>query len=83
MLMLLLVMMTGLHLPQGIVSLLLNAHKSFCSEIVLKLLKNNPFLHAGLFSPEPKALVAWLVDDKVVSVGDKASVDEAATNSDK
>ena len=61
----------------------MNAYKLFYSEIILKSLKNNPSSQAGLFSPEPQASVAGLVDDEVVSVMDEASVDEAAAESDK
>jgi hypothetical protein len=61
----------------------LNAYKLFYSEIILKSLKNNPSLQAGLFSPEPEASVAGLVDDEVVSVRDEVSADEAAEKSDK
>ena len=81
MLMLLLRVMTGLLLLQGIVCLFLCFFESLqTSEIVLK---NNPSLQAQLFLPEPEASVARLLDDEVISVGDEASADEAAAKSDK
>ena len=84
--MLLLKMMTGPLLPQGIVSLILyslNAYKPFYSEIMLNSLKNNPSLQTRLFLPEPEASVARLIDDEAISVGDNASADNAAAKSDK
>ena len=81
--MLLLEMMTGLLLLQGIVSRILcfiECLQTFYSEIALKS-KNNPSLQAGLFLPEPQASVAGLVDDEVVSVRGGASADEAAAKS--
>ena len=62
---------------------MLNTNDSFYSEIILDSLKNNPFLQAGSFSPEPKASTTELVDDKAISVRDEASADEAAAKSDK
>jgi hypothetical protein len=62
---------------------LLKIYKSFYSQIILRSLKNNPPLQAGLFSPEPEASVAGLVDHEVISVGDEASANEAAAKSDK
>ena len=81
--MLLLEMMTGLLLLQGIVSRILcfiECLQTFYSEIALKS-KNNPSSQAGLFLPEPEASVARLVDDEVISVRDEASTDEAVPKS--
>jgi hypothetical protein len=61
-----------------------DAYKLFYSEIIPESLKNNPSSRQPqLFSPEPEALVAGLVDDEVVSVGEEASAGEAAAKSDK
>ena len=74
-------------LLQGIVCLFLcvslNTYKPFYCEILLRSLKNNPSSQAELFSLEPEASVAELVDDEVVSVGDEASSGEAVAKSDK
>ena len=50
---------------------------------MLKSLKNNPSSQAGLLLPKLEASAAGLVDDKVISVGDETSTDEAAAKSDK
>lgn len=62
---------------------LINAYKSFYSEVIPKSSKNNPFSQPQLFSPGPEASAAGLVDDEAISTGDEASADEAAAKSDK
>jgi len=59
------------------------ASRNFYSEFVFKSSKNDPSSKAGIFSPEAEASLARLVDDKVISVEDKASTDEAGAKSDK